>query len=86
MIVICGTPVWLQTTFAVLVQEGGVLMHGKARIGAKDGKGGSGHGAGVGSCRSMDPVRIQSGTNFACSVVGLLMLSGNGLMLILVTR
>ena len=24
----CRTPVWLKTAFAVLVQEGGVLMHG----------------------------------------------------------
>ena len=72
---ICRTPVWLKTAFAVLVQEGGVLVHGWCAEKENRGKGGSGKGkigAEVGSCRSMDPVEIssgsrrdQSGTNFS---------------------
>ena len=64
--IICRTPVWLKTAFAVLVQEGGVLVHGWCAEKENRGKGGSWQGkigAGVGSCRSMDPVGIQSGTN-----------------------
>ena len=66
----CRTPVWLKTAFAVLVQEGGGIGARLAREKENRGKGGSGKGkigAGVGSCRSMDPVGIssQSGTNFA---------------------
>ena len=64
----CRTPVWLKTAFAVLVQEGGVLVHGWCAEKENRGKGGSGKGkigAGVGSCRSMDPVRIPSGPSRA---------------------
>ena len=64
----CRTPVWLKTAFAVLVQEGGVLVHGWCAEKENRGKGGSGTGkigAGVGSCRSMDPVRIPSGPSRA---------------------
>ena len=76
-IISCRTPVWLKTAFAVLVQEGGVLVHGWCAEKENRGKGGSGKGkigAGVGSCRSMDLVGIssgsvgtQSGTNFSVS-------------------
>ena len=64
----CRTPVWLKTAFAVLVQEGGVLVHGWCAEKENRGKGGSGKGkigAGVGSCRSMDPVGISSGPSRA---------------------
>ena len=67
-VIICRTPVWLKTAFAVLVQEGGVLVHGWCAEKENRGKGGSGKGkigAGVGSCRSMDPVRIPSGPSRA---------------------
>ena len=61
----CRTPVWLKSAFAVLVQEGGVLVHGWCAEKENRGKGGSGKGkigAGVGSCRSMDLVGISSGS------------------------
>ena len=62
----CRTPVCLKTAFAVLVQEGGVLLlHGWCAEKENRGKGGSGQGkigAGVVSCRSMDPVGIPSGS------------------------
>ena len=64
----CRTPVWLKTAFTVLVQEGGVLVHGWCAEKENRGKGGSGKGkigAGVGSCQSMDPVRIPSGPSRA---------------------
>ena len=65
---VCRTPVWLKTAFTVLVQEGGVLVHGCCAEKENRGKGGSGKGkigAGVGSCQSMDPVRIPSGPSRA---------------------
>ena len=78
MVRLCRTPVWLKTAFAVLVQEGGVLVHGWCAEKENRGKGGSGKGkigAGVGSCRSMDqsgsrrdrrdPVGIPSGPSRA---------------------
>ena len=68
MELICRTPVWLKTAFTVLVQEGGVLVHGWCAEKENRGKGGSGKGkigAGVGSCQSMDPVRIPSGPSRA---------------------
>ena len=64
----CRTPVWLKTAFTVLVQEGGVLVHGWCAEKENRGKGGSGKGkigAGVGSCQSIDPVRIPSGPSRA---------------------
>ena len=50
------------------MQEGGVLVHGWCAEKENRGKGGSGKGkigAGVGSCQSMDPVRIPSGPSRA---------------------
>ena len=57
----CRNPVWLKTAFTVLVQEGGVLVHGWCAEKENRGKGGSGKGkigAGVGSCH----LWIQSGS------------------------
>ena len=71
---LCRTPVWLKTAFAVLVQEGGVLVHGWCAEKENRGKGGSGKGKigaewvladlWIQSGSRRDPVGTQSGTNF----------------------
>ena len=61
----CRTPFGLRLLLPFWCRRGGVLVHGWCAEKENRGKGGSGKGkigAGVGSCRSMDPVRISSGS------------------------
>ena len=58
-------PFGLRLLLPFWCRRGGVLVHGWCAEKENRGKGGSGKGkigAGVGSCRSMDPVRISSGS------------------------
>ena len=60
-------PFGLRLLLPFWCRRGGVLVHGWCAEKENRGKGGSGKGkigAGVRSCRSMDPVGTQSGTNF----------------------
>ena len=62
---LCRTPIWLMPFWC---RRRGVLVHGWCAEKENRGKGGSGQGkigAGVGTCRSMDPVGIQSGCSWA---------------------
>ena len=61
-------PFGLRLLLPFWCRRGGVLVHGWCAEKENRGKGGSGKGkigAGVGSCRSMDPVRIPSGPSRA---------------------
>ena len=61
-------PFGLRLLLPFWYRRGGVLVHGWCAEKENRGKGGSGKGkigAGVGSCRSMDPVRIPSGPSRA---------------------
>ena len=64
-IYIVEPPFGLRLLLPFWFRRGGVLVHGWCAEKENRGKGGSGKGkigAGVGSCRSMDPVRISSGS------------------------
>ena len=61
-------PFGLRLLLPFWCRRGGVLVHGWCAEKENRGKGGSGEGkigAGVGSCQSMDPVRIPSGPSRA---------------------
>ena len=61
-------PFGLRLLLPFWCRRGGVLVHGWCAEKENRGKGGSGKGkigAGVGSCQSMDPVRIPSGPSRA---------------------